>query len=115
MLTTVLRNLIGNAIKFTPPGGCVTIGFERRGGEVRGTCSDNGLGISDEELEGLFSPKDYDRIGKGTAGEQGSGLGLLLCQEFIKAHGGTIGAEHEASGGTLIWFVLPAAGPSESS
>jgi K+-sensing histidine kinase KdpD len=62
--------------------------------------------MSDEQLEGLFYPKDYSRIGKGTAGEQGSGLGLLLCEEFIKAHGGTIGAEHVAGGGAKIWFSI---------
>lgn len=107
MLTTVLRNLVANAIKFTPTGGRICIEFHHSSDEVRCTCSDNGLGMSDDQLAGLFSPKDYDRIGAGTGGEKGSGLGLLLCREFVHVHGGTIGAEHEASGGTTIWFTLP--------
>jgi signal transduction histidine kinase len=107
MLTTVLRNLVANAIKFTPRGGRIRIEFTTDGDCLRCTCSDNGLGMSDEQLDGLFRPKDYASISVGTSGEKGSGLGLLLCEEFIHAHGGTISAEHEASGGTVVWFTLP--------
>lgn len=113
MLTTTLRNLMANAIKFTPQGGQVRLTFSEAEGTVRCECSDNGVGISRERLAGLFRPKDHSQIGIGTLGEKGSGLGLLLCQEFIHAHEGEIGATKNDCGGTTLWFTLPSAPPAQ--
>lgn len=107
MLSTTIRNLVSNAIKFTPPGGWVKVEFSQETEYVRFTCNDNGIGLADDIIEGLFLPKDYDAIRTDTDGNKGSGLGLLLCQEFVKAHQGEIAAATHEAGGTSIWFTIP--------
>lgn len=113
MLTTTLRNLVANAIKFTRKGGQIHLAFKQDAAEVRCSCSDDGVGIGEEKLKGLFSPKDHSQIGRGTLGEKGSGLGLLLCQEFVQAHGGSIGAERNSHGGATLWFTIPTPPPAQ--
>jgi len=106
MLRTVLRNLISNAIKFTKIGGRVFIYTMENNGFVEIAVSDNGVGISDEIMKKLFLfDSDYTTIG--TANEKGTGLGLVLCKEFIEKHGGKIWAESEEGKGCEFKFTIP--------
>ncbi|MGZ0707723.1 ATP-binding protein [Coraliomargarita sp. W4R53] len=107
MLSTVFRNLISNAIKFTPPGGWVRVEIKQEPDRVRFSFTDNGIGLNEDAIDGLFLPKDYESIRTDTEGEKGSGLGLLLCKEFIEAHQGEISEETPEAGGTCIWFTIP--------
>ncbi len=106
MLQTVLRNLISNAIKFTPAGGSVSISALPRDHCVEITVSDTGIGIKPENMGKLFSPGGGMKH-QGTAGEKGSGLGLILCRGFVKKNGGTIRAESEPGKGSSFIFTLP--------
>ncbi len=107
MLKTVLRNLLSNAIKFTKPGGVIEIAATTSRENITITVSDNGTGMSQETLKKLF---DITQIvtTRGTANENGTGLGLLLCKEFVLKHGGFIWAESEEGKGSTFTFTLPA-------
>jgi len=107
MIATTIRNIVSNALKFTPRGGAVRVAFTQQADEVRFTCEDNGSGLKNEQLDKLFRPKSEQHLGIGTNGEEGSGLGMLLCQTFINTHEGKIGAENRESGGLRVWFTLP--------
>jgi signal transduction histidine kinase len=107
MISTALRNLIANAIKFTPPGGWVTVKIRLEDEQTRFTITDNGIGLPDAIIEGLFLPKSYEAISTDTEGTKGSGLGLLLCKEFIDAHQGEITASAPDAGGAQFSFTLP--------
>lgn len=107
MLSTVIRNLTSNAIKFTPLGGWVRAEIQKVSGGTRFTFTDNGIGLPEETIDGLFLPKDYDSIRTDTDGQKGSGLGLLLCKEFIQAHKGSITADSPEAGGARISFTIP--------
>jgi PAS domain S-box-containing protein len=106
MLKTVLRNFVSNAIKFTNIGGAIKIGAEENSGNVTISVSDNGVGISPDNLSKLF---DISQVltTPGTAKETGTGLGLLLCKEFVEKHGGKIWAESEEGKGSEFKFTLP--------
>ncbi len=106
MLKTVFRNLISNAIKFTNDGGVININAIQGTGIVTISVSDNGVGIPQENLTKLF---DISQIltTKGTAEETGSGLGLLLCKEFVERHDGKIWAVSEVGKGSDFIFTLP--------
>ncbi len=106
MITTVVRNLIYNAIKFTPPGGRVTVTGQLHEGGIEIRVCDNGVGIPAENLEKLFRTDVYLTT-NGTDEESGSGLGLVLCKDFIEQNGGTIGIESEEHVGTTFIFTLP--------
>ena len=106
MLSTILRNLISNAIKFTHKGGRIVIGAEPKHDELIVSVSDNGVGIDTKIIAKLF------RLGEsisttGTQRETGSGLGLVLCNEFIEKHGGKIWIESELGKGTSVHFTVP--------
>jgi PAS domain S-box-containing protein len=106
MLKTVFRNLISNAIKFTKPGGSITVSAISKQNQVEISILDNGVGINGKTLKKLF--KTVTNITtKGTAEEQGSGLGLILCKEFVEKHGGEIWAESEVGKGSHFKFTLP--------
>lgn len=105
MVQTILRNLLSNAIKFTEPGGIITVGIEKGEEEHRVTISDNGVGIDPETMEHLFSI-EHAHSTPGTLNETGTGLGLLLCKEFVEQHHGRIWAE-AAEDGTRFVFTLP--------
>src|ERR1035437_6435859 len=94
MLKTVLRNLISNAIKFTNSGGRININAEENSGNIIISVSDNGVGITPVNLAKLFDISEVITT-KGTAKETGTGLGLLLCKEFVEKHGGKIWLESE--------------------
>jgi PAS domain S-box-containing protein len=105
MISTVLRNLISNAIKFTPPGGQITLSAIKTDAEVVVSIADNGVGISRKRLEKLFRIDEGEST-LGTKNEKGTGLGLILCQEFIEKHGGRIWVESEQNKGSTFHFSL---------
>jgi len=106
MINTILRNLVTNAIKFTNPGGEIRISANEDGEGVTLTVTDNGVGINRADLEGLFRI-DKSHSTEGTLQEKGTGLGLLLCKEFIEKHGGRIWAESEPGKGSCFSFTIP--------
>ena len=112
MISTVLRNLISNAIKFTHPNGEVKISsneinLEADGKKIEVIVTDNGVGIPSDKLNQLFRI-DNTYSTKGTANERGTGLGLLLCHDFIVRNGGRIGVESEKEKGSRFFITLPA-------
>jgi len=106
MIKTVLLNLISNAIKYTNYGGLINIYAEQNHLKATITVSDNGTGISPNILTKLF---DISQIitTEGTANEKGTGLGLLLCKEFVEKNGGTIWVESELGKGSDFKFTIP--------
>ena len=106
MLKTVLRNLISNAIKFTNKEGVITISALESPEFVTITISDNGIGISSDVVGKLFDISEVI-ASKGTAGESGTGLGLLLCKDFIEKHAGNIWVESKIGKGSDFKFTLP--------
>jgi PAS domain S-box-containing protein len=106
MLKTILLNLISNAIKFTNSCGKISIKAEQNTENVTISVSDNGIGISPDSLPKLFDISEVLTT-KGTAGETGTGLGLLLCKEFVEKHGGKIWVESEFEKGSEFKFTLP--------
>lgn len=101
----VLRNLVNNALKFTPRRGQVSIGLLQDATSVTFVVKDSGVGMTNEKIERLFSIDKLDRT-QGTEGEQGSGLGLVLCQEFIQKNGGAISVESQPGAGTTFFVRL---------
>jgi len=106
MLNTVVRNLISNAIKFTNIGGHIKVSAELKQDHVEITISDNGIGINKEKCSELFSITSNTTT-LGTADENGSGLGLVLCKEFIQKNNGDIWVESEENKGSNFIFSLP--------
>lgn len=106
MLNTVLRNLISNGIKFTNPKGKIIISALQNKDFIEITVSDNGVGINEKIQRNLFVI-DSTIITNGTANEKGSGLGLILCKDFINKHGGEIWVESEVGKGSDFKFTLP--------
>ncbi len=106
MLYTVIRNLIFNALKFTHRGGNVSIHAHQDGSMVRVIVHDDGMGMDQETAAGVFAI-DQKRSVKGTEGEKGTGLGLILCKEFVEKHGGRIWIESEPGQGTTVSFTVP--------
>ncbi len=107
IINLVLRNLILNAIKFTENGGRIWISAVEKGTEIIVSVSDNGIGIKSEIKKMLFeNTAGYST--RGTANEKGTGLGLILCKEFVEKNGGRIWVESEMDKGTTFYFTLPA-------
>jgi signal transduction histidine kinase/CheY-like chemotaxis protein len=106
MIKTILRNLVSNAIKFTHRGGSIDIYAEKSKSNVTISVSDNGVGITQNSLGKLFD-KSLIYTTNGTADEKGSGLGLLLCREFVEKHGGKIWVESEKGKGSVFYFTIP--------
>jgi signal transduction histidine kinase len=107
----VLSNLLGNALKFTPAGGQVTLSVERQGPVVRFAVVDTGPGIAGENLAHVF-----DRFWKDeTPGKKGTGLGLFIAKGIIDAHDGRIWAESEPGRGARFYFTLPICEPARAT
>jgi len=106
MVNLVIRNLVDNAIKFTPRGGQVNIRGEMAGQAVRIAVEDTGVGMPEELRQKIFDPYAH-HSGAGTENEKGSGLGLKLCSEFIAKHSGDIRVESTQGRGTTFVFTLP--------
>lgn len=108
MIKTVLRNLISNAIKFTYPGGKIEVNVQDKPEGVMISVKDNGKGISRAMQPQLFKPNEYVTT-YGTRNEKGSGLGLILCQDFIKMNKGKFCFSSKEGVGTTFYFLLPKA------
>jgi len=108
MITMVFRNLITNAVKFTPKGGEIRITSKTLGNLEEIAISDTGVGISEDDIKKLFRV-DEKHSTRGTEREKGTGLGLILCKEFIEKNGGEIRVESEPGKGSTFKFTLPEA------
>ena len=101
----VVCNLVGNAMKFTSPGGRIAVGARVEGAEVLVSVADDGCGMSDADLERIFEP--YWQAQR--TASLGAGLGLKIAKGIVEAHGGRIWAESEEGHGTTFFFTLPIA------
>ncbi|MBN1951501.1 MAG: PAS domain-containing sensor histidine kinase [Bacteroidales bacterium] len=111
MINLVIRNLLSNAIKFTSEGGIVTIHCEmdeQNSDMISISIADTGVGIAEENIQKLFHIDEYFST-SGTAGESGTGLGLIICKEFVEKNKGTITIQSEVNVGTTFIFTLPVA------
>jgi len=111
-VATILRNLISNAIKFTPKNGNVKIVISSDPVYAYITITDTGVGLSVKQLETLFIPEK--EITKGTSGESGTGFGLVLCHEFARLNGGNIIAKSDIGKGSTFILSLPLRAESET-
>jgi signal transduction histidine kinase len=107
MFNSIIRNLISNAVKFTRPGGKITVSVKLTGNNMAEfSVEDSGIGMSEELCSRLF--KMNEKVGTpGTEGERSTGLGLLLCKEFITKNGGDIRVESCENKGSTFYFSLP--------
>jgi len=106
MLETVIRNLISNALKFTHKGGSITVQASLKSGLMELVITDTGIGMSEKVLENLFKI-DKGLTVAGTQNEKGSGLGLIICKEFVERHGGELYVESELGKGSRFSFTIP--------
>ena len=104
MIKTIIRNFLSNAVKFTPEGKAVEVFYKREGDFARISVRDYGVGISPERVESIFHTGETTY---GTGGEEGSGLGLQLCQDFARKNGGDARVESTLGEGSTFSFTLP--------
>jgi len=109
MIAVVLRNLVFNAIKFSVKGSAIYLKAYQTGSNVRVDVIDSGIGIAEESIKNLFAI-DKNTIVQGTEGETGTGLGLVLCKEFIEKNDGQIWVESKLGEGSVFSFILPVGG-----
>jgi signal transduction histidine kinase len=102
----VLRNLLGNAVKFTPKGGQVCVTAKPANGKLEISVKDSGPGIPADSLVSIFE-KFNQGSRQGPHGRQGTGLGLTIAKSIITSHGGKIWAESQVGKGSTFIFVLP--------
>lgn len=102
MINRVIRNLLGNAVKYTDPGGTVTVKLTGRKHDILVQVSDTGMGIPENHLPYIFDA--FYRISRNS---KGLGLGLAIAKSIIEAHGGEIWVESEESKGSTFSFTLP--------
>ena len=106
MLGSIIRNLVSNAVKFTPVGGKITVSAKLHSNHnVEISIQDTGIGIDKQLMANLFR-LDENTNRKGTEGEPSTGLGLILCKEFIEKHGGKLWVESEEGKGSAFYFTL---------
>lgn len=106
MVNTVMQNLLSNAIKFTPRGGLVTVFSLIRDDVQELAIKDTGVGMTEIEKDMLFKiDKSFSK--EGTSGESGTGLGLILCKEFVERNKGSLTFESKEDKGTVFWLTLP--------
>ena len=106
MLKTVIRNLVSNALKFSYNGGIVTVDTQTKENEIVVSVKDTGKGMTNEEIDKLMNQNVHFTT-YGTNNEKGSGLGLMLCKDFIKLHNGELRVESEPDKGSTFSFTLP--------
>ncbi|WP_289055585.1 tetratricopeptide repeat-containing sensor histidine kinase [Carboxylicivirga marina] len=109
MLRTIIRNLVSNALKYSPENGLITISTEKNKASLHFYVSDQGHGMTAEETQSIFKKKETYFIGSEMTAK-GTGLGLILCKEFVERHGGSIWIESEKGVGTKVCFSIPAKG-----
>lgn len=107
MLRSIVQNLVTNAIKYTPEGGSVVINAKSDAQMVCIFVEDSGIGMTSEMKEKLFTKVTSQSV-SGTNNELGSGLGLLLVNDFVAQHGGTVDVESTVGAGTTFKFTIPA-------
>lgn len=105
MINTVIRNLISNAVKFTDFGGKIVISSKKECNQLIVSVKDNGVGIPADRVKKLFSIEESSST-SGTASETGTGLGLILCREFIEKHDEKLWVQSEEGRGTTFYFTL---------
>ena len=105
MLVTVVRNLLTNAVKFTTAGGKVLLQINKSKDKYSITVSDTGIGMTREQVQNLFHI-DRQLLREGTAGEQSSGLGLIVCRDMLQKHGCELHVESEEEKGSSFWFEV---------
>lgn len=108
MLYVLLRNLVSNAIKFTPEMNTIRVDALRNGDEVSVSVKDSGIGMTSEEINKLFL-FDNPMVKKGTSSEKGTGLGLMLCKKFVEANKGKLLIESQVGVGSVFTVVFPVA------
>lgn len=106
MIKTILRNLISNSLKYTHPNGWIIIEAMNEKDDIRISVKDNGIGIKQENISLLFK-EISNPTSRGTENEKGTGLGLILCHEFVNKHGGKIEVESEPGIGSIFSFTIP--------
>ena len=106
MIDTIIRNFVSNSVKFTKPGGTITIKGVINGDNAEVSVTDTGIGISAEDQKNLFRIDEQTRR-DGTANEKGTGLGLILCKEFIEKNNGVLWVESEEGKGSRFSFTVP--------
>ena len=106
MIATIIRNLLSNAIKFSHKKGIIVIEINKIGSYLSFSIEDNGIGIPEQYIGKLLDVTTVTRQ-SGTANEKGSGLGLILCDQFVKAHKGKFDIESQHNKGTIVTFLLP--------
>jgi signal transduction histidine kinase len=110
MLGGIFRNIISNAAKFTPKSGTITISAKlTTDNHVEISVNDTGIGMNSTILDNLFN-LEINTNRKGIEGEPSTGLGLILCKDFIEKHGGKLWIESEEGKGSTFYFTLPVAG-----
>jgi PAS domain S-box-containing protein len=112
-LEQIITNLVSNAIKFSPAGGEVTVGVERRGDNMRAWVRDRGPGIPEAFKARIFE-KFAQADSSDTRQKGGTGLGLSIVKQLIQQHGGKVGFEAAPGGGTVFYFELPSAAPAQA-
>jgi signal transduction histidine kinase/uncharacterized protein HemY len=105
-INTVVRNLLSNAIKFTPEGGKIILDASANGKNYTISVTDSGVGMSEAVMQKLFKLGTKHST-LGTAKEKGTGLGLILCKDFVEKNGGTIGVESKEGSGSKFYFTVP--------
>ena len=113
MIRTVLRNLVSNAIKFSHPRAQITVNAHQDAADIVISVRDNGVGISSNRLQKLFRIDENDST-LGTKQETGTGLGLILCKEFIEQHQGRIWVDSQEGNGSTFYFSLPIKHPAST-
>ena len=106
-LQHVMSNLLANALRFTGPGGAVSVSAEAETGMVRFAVTDTGAGIAADDVGRVFEP--FYRV-PGQGKPTGIGLGLTIVKQIIKTHGGSVGVDSKPGKGSTFWFTLPQAG-----
>ena len=104
MIKTIIRNFLSNAVKFTPEGKSVEVFYKREGDFARISVRDHGVGIEPDRVEAIFHTGETTY---GTGGEEGSGLGLQLCQDFARKNGGDAHVESTLGEGSTFSFTIP--------
>lgn len=105
-ISSVIRNLIANAVKFTAQGGQVNVGVRDNGSDVEVFIQDTGVGMDDAKIASLFEISEQKST-TGTVGEKGTGLGMVLCKELVEQNGGGIVVTSRPGQGTKVTFTLP--------